>query len=123
MAILNLIGSSGESSRGSCKLKVPGGLRLSSTFRSKELNDVIRHSVLITGAPFGIGAVYADRFARRGSDTVALGRTRRRAPFQRIFRLTGQAQALLEGGTSHTCLRADPGRSVHQVSFEASLIP
>jgi hypothetical protein len=80
---------------------------------------------LIAGAPFGIGAVYADRFDRRGSDAVpvALGRTRRRAPFQRIFRLTGQAQALLEGGTSHTCLRADPGRSVHQVSFEASLIP
>jgi len=104
MAILNLIGSSGEISRGSCKLKVPGGLSLSSTFRSKELNDC---------------------FARRGSDAVpvALGRTRRRAPFQRIFRLTGQAQALLEDGTSHTCLRADLGRSVHQVSFEASLIP
>jgi hypothetical protein len=42
MAILNLIGSSGEISRGRCKLKVPGGLRLSSTFRSKELNDVIQ---------------------------------------------------------------------------------
>jgi len=84
-----------------------------------------RHSVLITGAPFGIGAVYADCFARRGSDAVpvALGRTRRRAPFQRIFRLTAQARALLEGGTSHTCLRADPGWSVHKVSFEASLIP
>ena len=84
-----------------------------------------RHSLLITGAPFGIGAVYADRFARRGSDAVpvAWGRTRRRAPFQRIFRLTAQARALLEDGTSHTCLRADPGRSVHQVSFEASLIP
>ena len=38
MAILNLIGSSGEISRGSCKLKVPGGLRLSSTF----INDVIQ---------------------------------------------------------------------------------
>jgi hypothetical protein len=57
-----------------------------------------RHSVLITGAPFGIGAVNADCFARRGSDAepMAWGRTRRRAPFQRIFRLTGQAQALLE---------------------------
>jgi NAD(P)-dependent dehydrogenase (short-subunit alcohol dehydrogenase family) len=84
-----------------------------------------RHSVLIAGAPFEIGAVYADCFARRGSDAVpvALGRTRRRAPFQRIFRLTAQATALLEGGTSHSCLRADPGRSVHLVSFEASLIP
>jgi len=42
-----------------------------------------RHSVLITGAPFGIGALYADCFVRRGSDAVplALGRTRRRAPF------------------------------------------
>ena len=79
-----------------------------------------RHSVLIAGALFGIGAVYADCFARRGSDAVpvALGRTRRRAPFQRIFRLTAQARALLEDG-----LPADPGRSVHQVSFEASFIP
>ena len=42
MAILNLIESSGEISRGSCKLKGPGGLRISSTFRSKELNDVIQ---------------------------------------------------------------------------------
>jgi hypothetical protein len=84
-----------------------------------------RHSVPDCRRSIGIGAVYADRFARRGSDAVpvALGRTRRRAPFQRIFRLTAQARALLEDGTSHTCLRADPGRSVHQVSFEASLIP
>ena len=114
MAILNLIGSSGEISRGSCKLKVPGGLRLSSTFRSKELNDVIQTFCPDYRRSFGIGVVYADCFAPRGSDAVpvALGRTRRRAQFQRIFRLTAQARALLEGGTSHTCLRADPGRSV-----------
>jgi len=29
-----------------------------------------RHSVLITGAPSGIGAVYADGFVRRGSNAV-----------------------------------------------------
>jgi hypothetical protein len=47
---------------------------------------MIQTSVLIAGAPFG-RRVYADRFDRRGSDAVpvALGRTRRRAPFQRIF--------------------------------------
>jgi len=96
MAILNLIGSSGEVSRGGCNLKIPRGLRLSSTFRSKDLNDVIQ--------------TFCPDYRRSFWDW-------------RRLRLTAQARALLDDGTSHTCLRADPGRSVHQVSFEASLIP
>ena len=57
-----------------------------------------RHSVLITGAPSGIGAVDADCFARGGSDAGPVGRDRRRtrAAFQRGIRLTGQGQAHLE---------------------------
>jgi len=57
-----------------------------------------RHSVLITGAPSGIGAADADCFTRGGSDAGPAGRDRRqtRAAFQRGFRLACQGQAHLE---------------------------
>ena len=57
-----------------------------------------RQSVLITGAPYGIGAVDTDCFARGGSDAGPVGRDRRRtrAAFQQGIRLTGQGQAHLE---------------------------
>jgi DNA-binding NarL/FixJ family response regulator len=57
-----------------------------------------RHSVLITGAPSGIGAVYADCFPRRGShdEFVPGGRTQTKPAFQKPFRLTGQRQPALE---------------------------
>jgi len=57
-----------------------------------------RHSVLITGAPSGIGAVYADCFPRRGShdEFVPGGRTQTKPALQKPFRLTGQRQPALE---------------------------
>jgi len=57
-----------------------------------------RHSVLITGAPSGIGAVYADCFPRRGShdEFVPGGRTETKPVLQVPFRLTGQRQPVLE---------------------------
>src|SRR5215813_4988671 len=50
-------------------------------------------SVLITGASTGIGAVYADRFAKRGHDLVLVARDRVRmeALADRLRRETGVA--------------------------------
>jgi DNA-binding NarL/FixJ family response regulator len=53
------------------------------------------HSVLIAGALSGNGAVYADRFPRRGSHDVFGGRTQTNATVPRPLRLTGQRQPLL----------------------------
>ena len=125
MAILNLIGSSGEISRGSCKLKVPGGLSLSSTFRSKELNDVIQ--------------TFCPDYRRSFWDWRRLRRLFRPA---RLGYCTGGIGPHAKESTVSTNIPADrpstgaprrwyvahlfasrSGRSVHQVSFEASLIP
>jgi short-subunit dehydrogenase len=55
-------------------------------------------SVLITGASSGIGAVYADRFARRGHDLVLVARARERmeALADRLRRETGVAIDILQ---------------------------
>lgn len=54
-------------------------------------------SVLITGASTGIGAVYADRFARRGHDLVLVARDRARMETlaDRLRRETGVAVDIL----------------------------
>src|SRR5918997_239390 len=55
-------------------------------------------TVLITGASTGIGAVYADRFARRGHDLVlvARDRTRMAALAERLQREYGVAVDVLQ---------------------------
>ncbi len=57
-----------------------------------------RHSVLITGAPSGTSAAYADCSPRRGShdEFVPGGRTQTKPALQKPFRLTGQRQPVLE---------------------------
>lgn len=58
------------------------------------------NTVLITGASSGIGATYADRFARRGHDLVLVARNRER--------LEGVADRLRkETGVSIDIVRAD----------------
>ena len=54
-------------------------------------------SVLITGASTGIGAVYADRFAKRGHDLVLVARDRARMDTlsDRLRRETGVAVDIL----------------------------
>lgn len=55
-------------------------------------------SVLVTGASTGIGAVYADRFARRGHDLVLVARNRKRmeALAARLRQETGVAVDIVE---------------------------
>ncbi|MBI1202737.1 MAG: SDR family NAD(P)-dependent oxidoreductase [Rhodopseudomonas sp.] len=57
----------------------------------------IRPAVLITGASSGIGATYAERFARRGHDLVLVARDRERMEqlAQRLRRETGVAVGVL----------------------------
>jgi uncharacterized protein len=70
--------------------------------------------VLITGASTGTGAVYADRFARRGHDLVLVARDRGRmeALAQRLRRETGVAVDVLQ---------ADLTKSAELTEVEARL--
>ena len=56
-----------------------------------------KHSVLITGASTGIGATYADRFAKRGHDLILVARDRARMETlaERLRRDTGVAVDIL----------------------------
>ena len=74
-------------------------------------------AILITGASSGIGAVYADRFARRGHDLVLVARdaARLEALAERLRREAGVAVDVVQADLTQpadlaaveTCLRAD----------------
>lgn len=70
--------------------------------------------VLITGASSGIGAVYADRFARRGHDLVMVARDQGRLDALAI-RLREEA------GVSIDVIRADLSKSADIVAVETRL--
>src|SRR5215467_13729383 len=74
-----------------------------------------RYSAQINGAPSGIRAIHADRFARRGSDSVptSLGRMQTQAAVQKPFRLTREGQSLLE---RDICLEQSHMEDVRNVS-------
>src|SRR5215471_17603130 len=72
---------------------------------TRRIEMAVRPAVLITGASTGIGAVYADRFAKRGHDLVLVARDRVRmeALADRLRRETGVAVDILRADLT------DPG--------------
>src|SRR5437773_10276686 len=73
-----------------------------------------RSSVLITGASTGIGAIYADRFARRGHDLVLVARDK--------VRLDALAARLRrEHSISVEVLQADLTKSADLIAVEKRL--
>jgi len=73
-----------------------------------------RSSVLITGASSGIGATYAERFARRGHDLVLVARDQ--------ARLDALASRLRqESGVSVDVIQADLTKSADLSTVEARL--
>lgn len=77
-------------------------------------NTKSRSSVLITGASTGIGATYAERFARRGHDLVLVARDKSRLD-------TLAARLRQENGVAVDVLPADLTKSSDLISVEARL--
>lgn len=71
-------------------------------------------TVLVTGASTGIGAVYADRFARRGHDLVVVARNQ-----SRLEALSSRLRA--ETGVAVDILQADLTNETDLVAVEARL--
>lgn len=86
------------------------------------MSNINNQTALVTGASTGIGAVYADRFAKRGYDLVlvARDRTRMEALAERLRRETGVAIDILQADLTDAAelaqveerLRTDPRISI-----------
>jgi uncharacterized protein len=82
------------------------------TEKDRTMNN--QPAVLVTGASAGIGAVYADRFAKRGHDLVLVARNR-----ARLEELAGRLQR--ETGVKAEVLAADLARPEEMARVEARL--
>src|SRR6202158_2210848 len=71
-------------------------------------------TALITGASTGIGAVYADRLAKRGYDLILVARNE-----QRLNAISGRLTS--EAGRSIKPLPSDPGDKTGLARVEATL--
>jgi hypothetical protein len=73
-------------------------IHIMNNFSAEDQPMARKPSVLVTGASTGIGAVYADRFAKRGHDLVLVARDRNRmeALAERLRRETGVAVDVLQ---------------------------
>jgi uncharacterized protein len=82
--------------------------------RVRLMMSSIKGTALVTGASSAIGAIYADRLARRGYDLILVARRR--------VRLTGLAQQLREQtGRSVEVIAADFNDSIDLASIETIL--
>lgn len=68
------------------------------------MSNLTNKTVLVTGASSGIGAIYADRFAKRGYDLVLVARDQARMETlaKRLRRETGVAVDILQGDLTNT---------------------
>ena len=80
----------------------------------KKLNNMSLPSVLITGASSGIGATYAERFARRGHNLVLVARDKARLD-------TLAVRLRQENGVVVDVLQADLTKSSDLIAVEARL--
>src|SRR3954462_11043097 len=86
-----------------------GGIR-----KLKKLNNMSHPFVLITGASSGIGATYAERFARRGHNLVLVARDKTRLD-------TLAVRLRQENGVVVDVLQADLTKSSDLIAVEARL--
>ncbi len=91
-----------------------GGKHLNQERKHMTKNMNPRSSVLITGASSGIGATYAERFARRGHDLVLVARDKARLD-------TLAARLRQENGVAVDVLQADLTKSSDLIAVEARL--